>query len=63
MVFHQSYMKIPSTTHTPLSRSGTLVRTAHTMFPISGATAYGPWSISGYYQNRSFIEGETWYPG
>ena len=62
MVFHQSYMKIPSTVHAPLSRSGTLVHTAHHLFSISSATACCPWSISGYYQNRYVIEGEAQYP-
>ena len=55
-------MEIPSTMLAPLSRSGTLVHTAHPLFPTSGATAYGAWSISGYYQNRYVIEGETRYP-
>ena len=39
-----------------------LVRTAYPLLPTSGATAYGPWSIRGYYQNRSIIEGEARYP-
>ena len=46
----------------PLSIRGTLVRTAHTLLPTSGATAYGPYSISGYYQNHSISKGETRYP-
>ena len=62
MVFHQSFIQIPSTMHAPLSRSGTPIRTAHHLFPISGATAYCPWSISGYYQNHFVIEGEMRYP-
>ena len=60
--YHQSSMEIPSTVLAPLSRSGTLVQTTHPRFPTSGATAYGPWSISGYYQNHSVIEGEMQYP-
>ena len=56
-------MQIPNTALDPLSISGTLVRTTHPLFPISGATAYGPWSISVYYQNRSVSEGEMQYPG
>ena len=64
MVFYQSVIQIPTTAHAPLSGSGTPVRTAHHLLPISGvgATVYCPWSISGYYQNRSVIEGETRYP-
>ena len=63
MVFHQSVIQIPSTMHAPLSRSGTLVLTSNHLLPISGATTYCPWSISGYYQNHSVIEGEARYPG
>ena len=59
----QSFIQIPSTTLAPLSISGTLVRTAHPLLPTSGATAYGAWSISIYYQNRSVIEGEMQYHG
>ena len=63
MDFHQSFIQIPSTAHAPLSKSGTHVRTTHHMFLISGAIAYCPWSISGYYQDRFVIEGETRYSG
>ena len=54
--YHQASMKIPSTVLSPLSRCGTLVRTAHPQFPTSGAIIYGPWSISGYYQNHSVMK-------
>ena len=40
--FVNLFMQIPSTTLDPLSIRGTLVRTAHTLLPIGGATAYGP---------------------
>ena len=63
MVFHQSIIQIPITGHAPLSRSGTPARTAFHRLSTSGATAYHPWYIGGYYQNRSVIEGEARYPG
>ena len=62
MVFHQYFIQIPSTAHAPLSRSGTPIHIAHNLPPISDATAYCPWSISGYYQNHSVTEGKMWYP-
>ena len=62
MVFYQSVIQIPSTAHAPLSRSGTLARTAFHQFSTSGATTHFPWSIGGYYQNHFAIEGEAWYP-
>ena len=63
MVSYQSIMQIPDIAHSPLSRSGTHVRTTFHRFSTSGATACHPWSIGGYYQNRSAKEGEAWYPG
>ena len=63
MVFHQFVIQIPSTVHAPLSRSGTPVHNAHHLFSISGATAYCPRSIRGYYENHSVIEGEARYLG
>ena len=63
MVSYQSIIQIPSTTHAPLSRSGTPVRTAFHRLSTNGATAYHPWSIGGYYQNRFVKEGEARYPG
>ena len=62
MVSYQSIIQIPSTTHAPLSRSGTLVHVAFHRLSTSCATACHPWSIGDYYQNRSVIEGEAWYP-
>ena len=59
MVFHQSVIQIPSIVHAPLSRSGTLARTAFHQLSTSDATAHCPWSIGSYYQNRSIIEGEV----
>ena len=63
MVFYQSVIQIPSTVHAPLSRSGTPTRTAFHQLSTSGAIAHFPWSIGGYYQNCSVIEGEAGYPG
>ena len=63
MVSYQSIIQIPSTTHRPLSRSGTPVRITFHQLSTSGATAYCPCSIGDYYQNRSVIEGEERYPG
>ena len=62
MVSYQSVIQIPSTTHVPLSRSGTPARTTFHQLSTSGATTYYPLSIGGYYQNRSVIEEEAWYP-
>ena len=62
MVSYQSVIQIPSIAYTPLSRSGTPVHTASHRLSMSGATAYHPWPIGGYYQNHSVIEGEMWYP-
>ena len=59
MVFHQSVIQIPNTAHAPLSRSGTPAHTAFPQLSTSSATAHFPWSIGGYYQNRSVIEGEA----
>ena len=63
MVSYQSIIQIPSTAHSPLSRSGTPVRTAFHRLSASGATACHPWSIGSYYQNHSVKEGEVQYPG
>ena len=60
--FVNLFIQIPNTMLNPLSISDTLVHIAHPLFPISGDTAYGPWSISGYYQNRSVIEGKNVLP-
>ena len=62
MDFYQSIIQIPNTAHAPLSRSGTPVRTAFHQLSTSSATTCYPWSIGGYYHNRSVIEGEAWYP-
>ena len=59
MVFHQSVIQIASTVHAPLSRSDTPARTAFHQLSTIGAIAHFPWSIGGYYQNRSVIEGEA----
>ena len=63
MVSYQSIIQIPSTALSPLSRSDTPVRTAFHRLSTSGATACHPWSIGGYYQTHSVIEGEARYPG
>ena len=63
MVSYQSIIQIPSTAHPPLSRSGNPVRTTFHHFSTSGATTCHPWSIGGYYRNRSVKEGEVRYPG
>ena len=62
MVSYQSVIQIPSTAHPPLSRSGTLSRTAFHQLSTSGATTCYPCSIGGYYRNHSVIEGEARYP-
>ena len=61
--FVNLFIQIPSTVLDPLSISSTLVHTAHPLLPIISATAFGPWSISGYYENLFVSEGEMWYPG
>ena len=63
MVSYQSIIQIPSIAHPPLSRSSTPIRTAFHQLSTSGATACHPWSIGGYYWNRSVKEGEAQYPG
>ena len=63
MVSYQSIIQIPSTAHIPLYRSGTPVHIVFHRLSTSSATAYHPWSIGGYYQNRSVKEGEAQYPG
>ena len=40
--FVNLFVQIPSTVLDPLSIRGTLVHTAHTLLPTSGATTYGP---------------------
>ena len=62
MVSYQSVIQIPSTAHAPLFESGTPIRTAFHRLSTSGATNCHPWSIGGYYQNQSVIEGEARYP-
>ena len=59
MVSFQPVIQIPSTAYPHLSRSGTPIRTAFHRFSTSGATVCHPWSIGGYYQNLSVIEGEA----
>ena len=63
MFFYQSVTQIPSTVHAPLSGSSTPTRTTFRRLSTSGATTHFPWSIGGYYQNRSVIEGEVRHPG